>query len=313
MLDKEFILKKIKHFVKNANIVLLIIFVNIVVYLIGGFFNLLGFAFNFSGEPMANYYSKIWFYIPSDIHEFAFKPYTLLTYQFLHRGFFHIMSNMAIVYYFGTTFINLTHKKKLLALYLLGGIFSGIFYLVTFNFFPQIQSNTIYLVGASGSAMAILAAVATLIPNREINLFNFFNVKYKWLAFFFLALNIIAITSTISENNIALYNKVAGNLAHVGGLVFGFLYIKIYQKGYDMAKPINNIINIVSSFFIKKKGPKISYINEKFKEKKQFDPYKRDKKTEEKMNAILDKIKIGGYENLTKAEKDFFFNNSKQD
>jgi len=310
MVDKEVIIEKIKYQIVNANIVVKIVIANFIIYLLGGVINILGFAFGFTNELMANYYSKFWFYIPSQIQEFIYKPYTLFTYQFLHRGFFHVLSNMAIVYYFGTIFIEHTHKKKVLPLYLLGGFFSGLLYIIIFNIFPSLQGKLIYLVGASGSAMAILAAVATLIPERGTKLFISFRIKYKWIALFFLIINIISIISVSIQNNVEIETSIAGNIAHIGGLAFGYIFIVLYKNGIDLAKPVNVLINNISTFFIRTNEPKISYVNKKFKTKKQFDPYKISKETEEKMNAILDKIKQGGYDKLTKAEKEFLFNNS---
>ena len=315
MFDKDFILKKIKYQIKNGNIVVKIILANLFIYILGVAINLISLLFGFKGTLLADYFSKAWLYIPSQINEFIYLPYTLLTYQFLHSSFFHILANMVVVYYFGTVFISLTHKKKLLPLYILGGIFSGLFYLIIFNIIPSLQTESIYLVGASGSAMAILSAVATLIPEREIYLFRSFKVKYKWIAFFFLGINLLSIITSFTTNvetadQLFLIKGLAGNLAHVGGLLFGFLFIYLYKKGYDLAKPVNRIINNISPYFVERKEPKISYVNDQFKEKKQFNPKKIDKATEDKINAILDKIKESGYEKLTKAEKDFLFNNS---
>lgn len=311
MIYKDFILKKLKSQLKLGNVVFKIVALNSILYLLSFILNVFGLAFGFTEELMANYFSKVWFYVPSQFSDFFYKPFTLLTYQFLHSGFLHLLSNMLIVYYFGNIFISLTHKKKLLPLYLLGGVFSGVFYLIVFNSLDSLTIENIYLVGASGSAMAILAAVATIIPEREISLFRTFEIKHKWIAVFFLVINIISISSLFGiENSNITNSNIAGNIAHLGGLIFGFLFIEIKKHGVDLAQPVNKVINYFSAYFIKGSEPKISYVNEKFKSKKQFNPYKINKETEVKINAILDKIKESGYDKLTKAEKEFLFNNS---
>ncbi len=293
---------QLKQQFKNRNMVLNIILVNVFFYLLGELFNLFGLFFGFQKELMVDLFSKKWLYIPSVFNEFLYKTYTLITYQFLHVGFFHLFSNMIIVYYFGNLFISLTHKKKLLPLYLLGGIFSGLIFLLAFNFIPSLEVQNVHLVGASGSAMAILGAVATLVPEKEVYLFGSFKVKFKWIAFSFLFFNLLTITV---PNN-------AGNYAHIGGLLFGYVFIYLYKEGYDLAKPTNDILNYLFSFFIKDNKPKATYINEKFKNKKQFISKKPSVETQKKINAILDKISQSGYDKLTKAEKDFLFNNSKK-
>ncbi|MFT4645764.1 MAG: membrane associated rhomboid family serine protease [Planctomycetota bacterium] len=301
MLDKDFILNLIKEKLRNRNIVTQLILINIGIYLIGLVLNVFGLAFGFQEELMADYFSEKYLYIPSFIQSFIYQPYTLLTYQFLHGSFFHLFSNMVVVYYFGNIFIQLTHKKKLLPLYILGGFFAGLFYLLIFFLVPALQVKQVYLVGSSGSVMAILAAVATLIPEREILLFARFKVKFKWIAFFFLGLSIIRLTGPNS----------AGDYAHLGGLLFGYLFVMASKNGLDLAKPFNKYFNMVLSYFDFEKKPRITFVNNQFKDKKKFKSTKKGSKEDlQKVDAILDKIKESGYDKLTKAEKAFLFQNS---
>lgn len=301
MLDKELILNLLKEKLKNRNIVTQLILINVAIYFIGLVLNVFGLAFGFKEELMADFFARSYLYIPSFIQSFIYKPYTLLTYQFLHVGFFHLLSNMVIVYYFGNIFIQLTHKKKLLPLYLLGGFFAGLFFLLVFFFVPSLQMKQVYLVGASGSAMAILAAVATLVPEREILLFARFKTKFKWIALFFLVINLISLTAPNST----------GNYAHIGGLLFGYLFVMASKNGIDLAKPFSQFFNTVFSFFNLEKKPRVTFVNEKFKGKKQFKSNKKESKEDlQKVDAILDKIKESGYDKLTKAEKAFLFQNS---
>lgn len=301
MFNKDLIINLIKEKLRNRNIVMQLVLINVAIYFIGLVLNIVGLAFGFQEELMADYFAKNYLYIPSFLQSFIYKPYTLLTYQFLHVGFFHLLSNMVIVYYFGNLFIQLTHKKKLLPLYLLGGVFAGLFFLLLFFLVPALQAKQVYLVGASGSAMAILAAVATLVPEREILLFARFKAKFKWIAAFFLVINLISLTAPNST----------GNYAHLGGLLFGYLFVMASKNGLDLAKPFNKVLNNVLSFFNFEKKPKVTYVNEKFKNKKQFKSEKKESKEDlEKVNAILDKIKQSGYDKLTKAEKAFLFKNS---
>lgn len=301
MLTKDLILNLIKEKLNNRNIVTQLILVNIGIYLLGLVLNILGLAFGFQEELMADVFAKEYFYIPSFIQSFIYQPYTLLTYQFLHVGFFHLFSNMIIVYYFGNIFIQLTHKKKLLPLYILGGLFAGLFFLLIFFLVPSLQATQVYLVGASGSAMAIMAAVATLVPEKELLLFARFKTKFKWIAFFFLAINLISLTSPNST----------GNYAHLGGLLFGYLFVMASKNGIDLAKHFNSYFNLILSYFDFEKKPRVTFVNDKFKDKKQFKTNKKESKEDlQKVDAILAKIKESGYDKLTKAEKEFLFKNS---
>lgn len=307
MIDFDLIKKWFFEQLKQREIVIQLILLNVVLYLLGLIINLLGMPFGFTGATkLASHFSELWLYVPSEFSIFIRKPFTLLTYQFLHYGFFHLFSNMIILYYFGNLFIQLTHKKKLLALYLYGGFFSAIIFLLVFNLNPvyTLQSKT--LVGASGSVMAILAAVVTLIPNQEIALFGRFQIKFKWIAFFFVFINLLGLNTP----------EAAGSFAHLGGLLFGYLFILASKKGIDLSKSFNVVYDKIVGFLSFKKKPELTFVNDKFKNKKTFTQKPEPKKdidvkeNQRKIDAILDKISQSGYDKLTKAEKDFLFKNS---
>ena len=309
MIDLELIKKWFFEQLKQREIVIQLIFLNIFLYLFGLVINLFGMPFGFTGESkLASHFSEFWLYVPSEFSVFIRKPFTLLTYQFLHSGFFHLFSNMIIVYYFGNLFIQLTHKKKLLALYIYGGIFSAVVFLLVYNLNPIMALQTKTLVGASGSAMSILAAVVTLIPNQEVALFGRFQIKFKWIAFFFVFINLLGLNSP----------EAAGSYAHLGGLLFGYLFVVASKNGTDLSKSFNLVFDGIVGFLSFKKEPKLTYVNEKFKDKKTFNPKPEVEKefdtkvNQIKIDAILDKISQSGYDKLTKAEKDIIFKNSKK-
>lgn len=303
MIDLELIKKWFFAQLKSRDIVLLLIGVNVVLFLLGFIINLLGIPFGFT--KLASHFMQSWLYVPSEFSLFIRKPYTVLTYQFLHSGFFHLLSNMILLYYFGNLFIQLTHRKKLLSLYVYGGFFSAIIFLLVYNLNPILATQSTTLVGASGSVMTVLAAVATLVPQREIMLFARFRVKFQYIAFFFVFINLLGLNSV----------EAAGSYAHLGGLLFGYIFITAYKKGFDFSKSFNLVFDNIVGFFEFKKKPKISFVNDKFKDKKTFvsqekDSKKTEKENQQKIDAILDKISQSGYEKLSKAEKDYLFKNS---
>lgn len=307
MIDLELVKKWLLEQIKKRDIVIALIGVNVVLFLVGALINLVGLAFGYTGElKLASTFSEAWLYVPSNWSDFLSIPYTILSYQFLHYGLFHLLSNMIILYYFGNMFIQLTHKKKILALYIYGGFFGALVFILAYSYNPVLAQQNFTLVGASGSVMAILAAVATLVPNKEVPIFGRWQVKFKWIAFFFVFVNIISLSSP----------SAAGNYAHLGGLLFGYLFIVASKNGVDLSKSFNASFDSVVGFLGLSKKPKIGYINDKFKDKKTFVPSqneskKDDKEKQQKINAILDKISQNGYDKLTKAEKDYLFRNSK--
>lgn len=301
---QQIILQQIKDRLRRQDMVLWLIAVNIALFLL--FILIQGIAFLFGYNNIVRHFVETWLYLPSTFNSFIIQFYTIISYQFLHANAWHLFSNSIILYYFGNVFIQLKHKKKLLPLYLWGGFMGAIFFLLAYNLNATLITQSVQLVGASGAAMAIVAAVATLIPNREVYLFGQWKIKMQWIAFFFLVMNLIQLSGT----------NIAGALAHLGGLFAGYIFVKLYQeKGIDVLQPISQTINYMSSFFLTPEL-EVTYVNEKFKGKKQYRSTKttnaQEKENKEKVDAILDKIKDSGYEKLSKAEKNFLFRQSKK-
>lgn len=302
MINPEFIKQWISAKLKSKDVVIWLIAVNVALYLIALVFNLVGLPLGI--KDLADIFIQNWLALPSQFENFIFKPYTILSYQFLHSGIFHLFSNVVLLFYFGNTFISLTHKKKLLPLYVYGGFFSAAVFLLIYNLDPLINlETTLPIIGASGSAMAILAAVCTLIPENEIALFGRFRVKYKYIAVFFVAVNILGLSGP----------RAGENYVHLAGLLFGFLFITMSRNGVDIVKPFNNVFDYIVSIFDFGNKPRVTYVNDKFKDKKTFksSSISTEKEKQIKIDAILDKISSNGYDKLSKAEKEFLFNNSK--
>ena len=92
-----------------------------------------------------------WLALPADFSEIIFKPWTLVSYMFLHKGLFHMLMNMLVLYFGSQIFNQFLNERKLLSVYLLGGIAGGLLFVLAFNVFPVFEnsiSNSIAL-GAS--------------------------------------------------------------------------------------------------------------------------------------------------------------------
>ena len=123
---------EIKQSFKSGNALIKLLYINIAVFLtvkiISVIFFLLSANQTFS---IAN-----WFAVPADFSNLIFKPWTIFTYMFLHMDFFHILFNMLWLYWFGLIFLSYFDEKKLLSLYLTGGLAGAALYIIAFNVFP---------------------------------------------------------------------------------------------------------------------------------------------------------------------------------
>lgn len=279
----------------TASILEKFIAINIVMFILTFAFNTIGFLMGSGGS---NFLIK-WLVFPKDLADLLFKPWSILTYAFLHAGIFHILSNMIVLYFSGQIFLNFFSAKKLVNYYILGAIFGALIFALSYNLFPAFQgTGKSYLIGASASVMAILVGIATKIPNFQVRLMFLGNLKLWWIAAALVVLDFIQIP----------LGNPGGHLAHLGGAAIGYLYTKQLEKGNDIGSWIESSISAISDFsFSSKSNPKMKtvYKNKKKTEKKKVD--QKDKNNQEKIDKILDKISSSGYGSLTKEEKDFLF------
>jgi len=262
----------------------LLIGINVIVYLVINVFGVIE-AQVFNSENIA-FFSQKYLLLTANLHLLPARFWTPITYMFMHAGVLHILFNMLMLFWFGTIFEDFLGKKRTLGLYFLGGLAGGALYILCYNTLPfftregAAASST--LVGASASVMAIIAATATQLPDYSISVIFIGPVKLKWLVLFMLALDFLG---TIGPN-------AGGEIAHLGGALIGFIYIKQLQKGNDW-------IGSIAGLFRAK--PKLKVVSKNSFGKSAGKP------RQEEIDLILDKISQSGYDSLSKQEKEVLF------
>ena len=290
----------IKNAFRDGNRLIQLIIINTAVFIL---INLIKLALMISGKNSIeitiyfNQYIGQYISMPLNFLDFIYIPYTIITYQFVHYGLFHLVFNMLSLYWFGQILENVLGNTKTLAIYIFGGIFGAIITIVTFSILPNLDPNN-PLIGASAGIAAIIVAAATISPTAEMRLLILGNVQVRYIALALIIINLAAIPS---------FSNVGGSIAHLGGALFGYLFIKQLQRGVDMAKPLNVFINWIQGWFTKKSKLKISH--------NQINPSKSTRNGHSKqkeVDIILDKINKSGYDSLTAQEKEFLFQYSKE-
>ena len=244
--------------------------------------------------PIDSY--TVWFELSSSFSELIFKPWTLISYSFLHSGFFHLFFNMYIFLFTSRLFLNLFKSNSLLNVYFLGVIFGGLLFLFSYNFFPAFESSKPYMIGSSAGVMSLLIFMSTYSPNLEVRLI-IFNVKLLYIGIAFMMLDVIQIP----------YGNAGGHIAHLGGALLGFFYANKLKNGVDIGLPFERIIfKLFNLFQFNKTKMNVAYKNKS--NKKFTDLNNSNSEThQKKIDEILDKISSSGYESLSKKEKDFLF------
>jgi len=245
-----------------------------------------------------------WFQLPKDLSDFVAQPWSLVTYSFFHDDFWHIFSNMIMLYFFGRIFLNLFDARRFINVYFLGIIAGGLVFLLSYNIFPALSKYYSVLIGASAGVMAILIFVCTYIPNREVRII-FFNVKLWHIGVFFVLLDLIRIQYGAN---------VGGRLAHLGGVFLGYMYARQLTKGRDIGDGFARMLTALGNLFKRREKTPLKTIYKKKTKKNTKSKVDYTKETRQrKIDAILDKISRSGYESLSKAEKDFLFKAGKED
>lgn len=296
-----------KQKLQTATVTEKLIAINVVVFVLFFLFQTIAFLFNVPSEFLLQ-----WFVFPKEPEEFLFKPWTIITYAFLHGGIWHILGNMLILYYSGVYFLNYFSAKKLLNFYFLGAIFGALIYMASYNLFPAFQgTGKSYLLGASAAVMSVLVGIATHIPQMRIRLMFLGSIKFWYIAAFLVTLDVIQIPM----------NNPGGHLAHIGGAAFGYLYAKQLGRGNDFASGFGKLLDWIGSLFTgKKREPKRSNLKTVHRRKSAAasasssysSRVTNKREQQERIDAILDKISKSGYDSLSKQEKDYLFNAGKE-
>jgi membrane associated rhomboid family serine protease len=286
-----------QSFLRGTSLIKLI-YINIIVFVVIKIFVVIDFLFNSPGFSALSI--VYWLSVPAEISQLISRPWSVFTYMFLHSEFMHILFNMLWLYWFGKIFLEYLSQKKLLTVYILGGVSGAFFYILSYNIFPvfyPVIGKSIAL-GASASVIAIVTAISFYVPNYTINILFLGQVKLKYIALFSILLDLISIST---ENP-------GGHIAHLGGAVFGILYIEQYRKGKDITRWFDRLMDNIASMF--KPGKKSTAFNSRRASDMDYNRYKAKK--QEEINTILDKISKSGYDSLTRDEKDKLFKMSNE-
>lgn len=286
---------KMRQQIIQANTLKRLLIINITIFLVlrignslSGLFLTPVFEFIYVSRVLA---------IPASLPELITRPWTIITYMFLHWDIGHILFNMLWLYWMGSIFREYLGDKKLLATYLAGGVAGAIFFIAAYNIFPRFYDilPDAFALGASASVLAITVGAATLLPEYRVSLLFFGPVKLKWIALVTILLDLISISGS----------NAGGHIAHLGGALYGYIYIRQLQNGRDLTAWLTRFFDRISG-----KG-RMKVVSNR---PKRDEEYNIDKRTrQERMDEILDKISKSGYGSLSREEKEFLFKVSKEE
>lgn len=271
-----------------------IIFVNIGVFAIVALVNTIYFLATNLHLSIFNDYLAL----NENFTELVFKPWTFLTYAFMHNGLWHLLGNMIALYFIGRIFLTFFSVKQFINYYFVGGLAGGLVFVLSYNVLPALVDQSAILLGASASVFSVLVGATTKSPNYVINLFGVFQLKL-W---------VLTVLYLISFIALIPYANAGGELSHLGGALFGYVYTKQLDKGNDIGSWFGNSVTSVLAWF---KSNKKGSLKTVYKDKSKVGGYTKGEfsafNNQKKIDLILDKISKSGYESLTTQEKEFLF------
>ncbi len=267
----------------------LLIGINVLVFLL---INVPATLFRLMGNGLLDNFSNEYLALPSYLPKLATRFWTPVTYMFMHHDIFHILFNMLWLFWMGKIFEEYLGNKRLVNLYIMGGLAGALFYVLAYNIFPLFADSVAIatVIGASASVMAIVVATATLLPDYTIYLMFIGPVKLKWVAIFYVIIDFLSITGP----------NAGGEIAHLGGALLGFIYIKQLKGGRDWSRSVDNMFT---------QRPKVKVVSQN----KSYQQQSTSAPRQEEIDHILDKISHSGYESLNKHEKEVLFRASKNE
>ena len=266
------------------------------------------------------------FFLASEFHIYQF-----ITYMFLHGGFTHILFNMFALWMFGSVIERVWGPKKFLFYYIVCGVGAGFIQeLVQYaNYsmeglaaYQYVSAGGVQMtidayinmwttIGASGAVYGILLAFGMIFPNERLFIIPFpFPIKAKWLILGYIAIELFSAMSGPGDG--------IAHMAHLGGMLFGFLLIRYWQKHPDSSQRygrsrgqafFDQMLNRYAEHQKHKTHMRAEQTNSRRETDEEYNA--RQRKNQEEVDAILDKIRKSGYDSLTKEEKKKLFDQSR--
>ncbi|HLI93904.1 MAG TPA: rhomboid family intramembrane serine protease [Puia sp.] len=239
-----------------------------------------------------------WFVLPGTVEKLSSRPWTVLTYMFSDQHIFRFIGNMFWLWCFGYILQDMTGNRKLIPIYLYGGVAGAIFFLLSYAIFPQLQAAApaARLIGSNAAIMALAIAITTVAPDYRI-----FPMINGGIPLWILTLLYLLVDfSSIAHGDAGAY------IANLAGAATGFLFIYQLRRGHDGSVWMNQVFDWFNNLFDPDKKQRIRSPKDEFYYKVSgTQPFKKiPNVTQQRIDEILDKINQQGYRFLTDEEKE---------
>ena len=285
----------------SATMLMKIVVINIAVFLV---LNIISIVMIFAGEESGRFIVEQWVAMPGNFGRLARHAWTPLSYMFSQMEPLHLIFNMLWLYWFGIVFQLLSTPKRMIGLYLLGGLGGAALYLLAVNTIPYFAGHGGLLIGSSASVIAIVTATAIMAPDYRMNLLFLGAVSLKWIAIVTIGIDLLSVTGS----------NAGGHIAHLGGAAVGAIFALELKRGHDITVPLNSLIDAIVNLF--RRRPKVRPARFRASAAPSAPrpkaPSAASAADQAELDKILDKIKKSGYSSLTADERARLFDVSRR-
>ena len=310
--------KDLQYSFRMGNMVRKLILVNVLVFVLVQIYHL---GANVAAGGMEGGSINLWntlHYIcmPANWKELLWHPWSAITSFFLHEGLWHLIGNLIWLSIFGTVTGDLIGDQRVLPIYLMGGLAGNLVYFISANLVPSAIGP--YALGASAAVMAFGGVSLMLAPDYRIGLLFLGEIKLKYIVLIMVLTDLVGVTGM---------PNAGGHAAHLGGFLFGVLFVYALRDQNDFSAPVNKLLDKITDLFSGVQMPrtppkragkmKVTYTNQDAHQRSGARPgagrpTPDAPSHQEKLDAILDKIKQHGFDQLSQEEKDFLYDASKK-
>lgn len=285
----------------SATMLMKIVVINIAVFLV---LNIISIVMIFAGEESGRFIVEQWVAMPGNFGRLARHAWTPLSYMFSQIEPLHLIFNMLWLYWFGIVFQLLSTPKRMIGLYLLGGLGGAALYLLAVNTIPYFAGHGGLLIGSSASVIAIVTATAIMAPDYRMNLLFLGAVSLKWIAIVTIGIDLLSVTGS----------NAGGHIAHLGGAAVGAIFALGLKRGHDITAPLNSLIDAIVNLFRRrpKVRPACFRASGAPSAPRPKAPSAASAADQAELDNILDKIKKSGYSSLTADERARLFDVSRR-
>ncbi|MFV0290663.1 MAG: rhomboid family intramembrane serine protease [Mangrovibacterium sp.] len=281
------IIQEVRNSFTKGSIITKLIYLNVALFVIIHLIEVLSYLIGFQLELIS------YFALPAELNLLLTKFWTCISYMFMHADIIHLLFNVLWLYWMGELFLRYFNAKQFFSVYFLSGLLGALFFILLYNISPLLseQLSVAQLLGASAAVLGIVAAVATYAPNHPIRLFFIGEIKLKYLALISLLVYALGLSGT----------NAGGQIAHIGGMCFGFLFVVFLRRGIDITLPLCSFIFWLEKVFDFKPKIKLSYRNHNRAS------FSNSSVPKNPIDDILEKVRLSGYDSLTREEKQSLF------